>query len=68
MAVHIKVLSDVVCPWCFIGQRTLQKALAPFIEKETTIHTHWEPYIVNPTVPDGGVKLADYYKQWGTPL
>lgn len=57
MAVHIKVLSDVACPWCFIGQRTLERALAPFVASDTPAYVHWEPYIVNPGVPDGGVKL-----------
>lgn len=69
MSIRIKLVSDVACPWCFIGQRTLQKVVKTEAFKDTDIIVNWEPYIVNPNVPEEGVKLEDYYmKNWGTPL
>lgn len=58
----VSVVSDVCCPWCFIGYRNLQAA-AP------KARAKWLPYIVNPKVPPEGIALAAYYqKHWGVPL
>ena len=57
--IHIDVVSDVMCPWCFIGKRRLEKALTaldPAIETEI----HWRPFQLDPTLPPGG-KDRDTY-------
>lgn len=55
---HIDIVSDVVCPWCFIGKRRLEKALAlrPEIEAEIT----WRPFQLNPDLPPEGVERRAY--------
>ncbi|MGO8919840.1 MAG: DsbA family oxidoreductase [Stellaceae bacterium] len=55
---HIDIVSDVVCPWCFIGKRRLEKALAlrPEIEAEIT----WRPFQLNPDLPLEGVERKAY--------
>jgi predicted DsbA family dithiol-disulfide isomerase len=55
---HIDIISDVVCPWCFIGKRRLEKALAsrPEIAAEIT----WRPFQLNPDMPEEGMARADY--------
>jgi len=55
---HIDIVSDVVCPWCFIGKRRLEKALTlrPEIEAEIT----WRPFQLNPDMPEEGMTRADY--------
>jgi predicted DsbA family dithiol-disulfide isomerase len=55
---QIDIISDVVCPWCFIGKRRLEKALAmrPEIETEIT----WRPFQLNPDMPAEGMARADY--------
>jgi len=55
---HIDIISDVVCPWCFIGKRRLEKALAlrPELEAEIT----WRPFQLNPDMPEEGMARADY--------
>jgi predicted DsbA family dithiol-disulfide isomerase len=55
---HIDIVSDVVCPWCFIGKRRLEKALAlrPELEPDIT----WRPFQLNPDMPEGGMARADY--------
>ncbi|HKT19922.1 MAG TPA: DsbA family oxidoreductase [Stellaceae bacterium] len=55
---HIDIVSDVVCPWCFIGKRRLEKALTlrPEIEADIT----WRPFQLNPDMPEEGMARADY--------
>jgi predicted DsbA family dithiol-disulfide isomerase len=54
----IDVVSDVVCPWCYLGKRRLESALKsrPDIEAEI----HWRPYLLNPQVPREGMARIDY--------
>jgi predicted DsbA family dithiol-disulfide isomerase len=55
--VKIAVISDVVCPWCYLGKRRLERALEETgIEAEVT----WLPYELNPDMPAQGMPRADY--------
>jgi predicted DsbA family dithiol-disulfide isomerase len=54
----IDVVSDVVCPWCFIGKLRLEKALALVPDIPTRVH--WRPYFLNPWVPREGMSRTDY--------
>ena len=49
----IDIISDFVCPWCYIGKRHLDALRA-----EADIETRWHPYFLNPDVPPGGVDRA----------
>ena len=63
---QIDVVSDVVCPWCFIGKRRLEKALAliPNIPVEVQFH----PYFLNPWVPREGMARDEYLTtKFGSP-
>ncbi|MBI3433754.1 MAG: DsbA family oxidoreductase [Proteobacteria bacterium] len=61
----VVVISDVVCPWCFIGKRRLEKAAA--LRPDIPIVTHWRPYFLNPWVPREGMSRADYLtKKFGS--
>jgi predicted DsbA family dithiol-disulfide isomerase len=71
MPLVIDVISDVVCPWCFIGKRHLEAALAEFRSKhpdETAPVVRWHPFQLNPQLPKTGVPRADYLeKKFGGP-
>lgn len=54
----VDVVSDVVCPWCFIGKRRLEKALA--LKPETAVQVRYRPYFLNPWVPREGMSRSDY--------
>ena len=58
-ALTIDVISDVVCPWCYIGKRKLEAALAarPQIEARIT----WRPFQLAPELPAEGVDREAYY-------
>lgn len=56
----IDIVSDVVCPWCFIGKRRLETALA--MRPDINAELRWRPYFLNPWIPRGGIERADYLK------
>lgn len=57
---HIDVIFDTVCPWCFIGKRRLEAALAarPHIQPDIT----WHAFMLNPEMPPEGMDRHDYLK------
>jgi predicted DsbA family dithiol-disulfide isomerase len=59
-AVPIDIVSDVVCPWCFIGKRRLETALAMRPDIDTELR--WRPYFLNPWIPRAGIDRASYLK------
>jgi len=64
--VTIDVVSDVVCPWCFIGKRRLEKALA--LKPDIPVEVRFHPYFLNPWVPDEGMARDDYLTaKFGSP-
>lgn len=63
---RIDVVSDVVCPWCFIGKRRLEKALQ--LAPDIPVEVHWHPYFLNDWIPREGISRADYLTtKFGSP-
>jgi predicted DsbA family dithiol-disulfide isomerase len=58
----IDVISDVVCPWCFIGRRRLGEALGRYAEKEPGFRplVSWHPFQLNPDLPLEGIDRRAY--------
>jgi predicted DsbA family dithiol-disulfide isomerase len=54
---QIDIISDVVCPWCFIGKRRLEKALA---ESPVPLSIRWRPFQLDPTIPPEGKDRRAY--------
>jgi predicted DsbA family dithiol-disulfide isomerase len=59
MVLHVDVISDVICPWCFIGKRRLEKAIAA-VEGQHQIRVRWLPFQLNSTMPRDGISRRDY--------
>jgi len=57
----IEVVSDVVCPWCYIGKRRLEKALE-LAKGELEVEVRWLPFQLNADMPPAGMARADYRK------
>jgi len=57
----IEVASDVICPWCYIGKKRLEKALA-LLEREVKPEIRWLPFQLNPGMPESGMARAEYRK------
>lgn len=66
MALTIDIVSDVVCPWCYVGKRRLERALELYRARrpdapapEVTYH----PFQLNPDIPREGVARAEYVEK-----
>ncbi len=57
MTLTVDVISDVICPWCFIGKRRLEKAIAAHGEPVTM---QWHAFQLNPTMPREGISRREY--------
>lgn len=58
-AVEIEVVSDVICPWCYIGKRRLEKALGA-LGDSVRARVTWLPFQLNPGMPRAGMVRAEY--------
>lgn len=58
----IDVVSDVVCPWCYIGKRKLEQTLSELRSREPEIEiaVRWHPFQLNPDLPAAGTSRAAY--------
>ena len=54
----IDVISDVVCPWCYIGKRLLEQAIA--LKPDIPVEVRFRPYFLNPWVPREGISREEY--------
>jgi predicted DsbA family dithiol-disulfide isomerase len=66
--VQIEVWSDVVCPWCYIGKRRLETALARFPHRDE-VEVVWRSFQLDPTIPEGDVHptLPALARKYGRP-
>ena len=61
----VDVISDVVCPWCWIGKRRLEAALALLAEREPLVRpvVSWHPFELNPDLPREGIARRTYVER-----
>jgi predicted DsbA family dithiol-disulfide isomerase len=59
MSLRIDVISDVICPWCYIGKRRLERALRSLAGTEP-VEVHWLPFELNPHMPPEGLERRVY--------
>lgn len=56
--VRIDFIFDTVCPWCYVGKRRFQRALA--MRPQSRIQVRWRPFLLNPDLPLDGIERAAY--------
>jgi predicted DsbA family dithiol-disulfide isomerase len=59
MVLHVDVISDVICPWCYIGKRRLEKAVAA-LDGQHEVRVRWLAFQLNPTMPKEGISRPEY--------
>ena len=59
--VKLDILSDPICPWCYIGKTNLDKALAAVPDHPFVIE--WHPFQLNPDMPEGGMDRREYLER-----
>jgi predicted DsbA family dithiol-disulfide isomerase len=64
--VRVDVVSDVVCPWCFIGKKRLEQAIA--LNPDIPVEVHYHPYFLNDWIPAEGISRDQYLTtKFGSP-
>lgn len=59
--VKLDILSDPICPWCYIGKTHLERALAAIPDHPFVIE--WHPFQLNPDMPEGGMDRREYLER-----
>lgn len=59
--VTIDVISDVICPWCFLGKRRLDKTIAALTAQP--VEVRWRPFQLDPSIPKAGVPRQAYLEK-----
>jgi predicted DsbA family dithiol-disulfide isomerase len=57
---RIDIVSDAICPWCYIGKRQLEQALKTLVDEGLAFSVHWNPFQLNPDMPREGRDRASY--------
>jgi predicted DsbA family dithiol-disulfide isomerase len=57
---RIDIVSDAICPWCYIGKRQLERALALLAPEGSHFSVHWNPFQLNPDMPKEGRDRVAY--------
>jgi len=64
--VRIDYVFDTVCPWCYVGKRRFERALA--LRPGTRAQVHWRPFLLNPDLPPEGIDRRSYLdRKFGGP-
>jgi len=58
-AIQVSLTSDFICPWCLIGERRLQAAVAR-LPQDVAVEVRWLPFQLNPTMPKAGIDRRAY--------
>lgn len=63
--IKIDIVADIVCPWCFIGKRRLERAVAMVRRNvpEFAYETRWRPFFLNPDTPPEGEPYLPFLEQ-----
>ena len=56
---ELSVISDAICPWCYVGKRRLEQAFA-LIDGAQTFKVTWRPFQLNPDMPKQGIERREY--------
>jgi predicted DsbA family dithiol-disulfide isomerase len=59
MVLTVDVISDVICPWCYLGKRRLEKAINAVAGRHE-VRVRWHPFELNPQMPKGGMDRQAY--------
>jgi predicted DsbA family dithiol-disulfide isomerase len=58
--IHVDIISDTVCPWCYIGKRRFEQAVA--LRPNYEFQIGWRPFQLNPDMPSAGMPRREYLK------
>jgi hypothetical protein len=59
--VNVDIVSDVMCPWCWIGKKKLERGMEQLKDK-FQFHVRWLPYLLRPEAPPEGLPIPAGYR------
>lgn len=65
---QVQIISDFLCPWCYVGAERLQRALT-ILKDEAGVDSSvtWKAFLIESRIPDGGMPFEQYMKKrWGS--
>src|SRR3984957_20538265 len=57
---RLDIVSDTICPWCYVGERHLEAALPILAKEGLAFEIRWRPFLLNPDIPEEGVDRRAY--------
>lgn len=62
---RIEIVSDFVCPWCYVGKKRLEAALKKFVVLQPDVQTtiSWQPFQLSPDMPREGRNKLEHYRE-----
>lgn len=67
--ITVDVVSDTICPWCWVGKRRFEKGLAAVrkaVNSDVSVQLRWRPFFLDPTLPKAGIdKKTRYAEKFG---
>ena len=57
---RLDIISDAICPWCYIGKRQVERALPLLAAEGLNFSVHWHAFQLNPEMPDEGMPREAY--------
>lgn len=57
--IEVRIISDAICPWCFIAKRRFEQAVTQMPD-DVTLSVHWQPFDLNPNMPPEGMDRVEY--------
>jgi predicted DsbA family dithiol-disulfide isomerase len=58
-AAELSIVSDAICPWCYVGKRRLEQAIA-LMDGVQPVRVSWRPFELNPQMPKAGIERREY--------
>jgi predicted DsbA family dithiol-disulfide isomerase len=58
--IYVDIVSDTICPWCYIGKRRFERALS--LSGRNDVAISWRPFQLNPDMPPEGMTRDDYVR------
>jgi predicted DsbA family dithiol-disulfide isomerase len=58
--IQIDIVSDVACPWCYVGKKRLEKAIST-LEKDYNFNVSFKPFQLDPNIPESGIDAKTYF-------
>jgi len=60
---QLQIVSDIICPWCYIGKRSVDRALPLLAEQGVDVQIEWLPFQLNPQMPAEGMDRKTFRTQ-----